>query len=101
MLADPTRRHILDLLAARGPLSVGQIASEFPHLVPSGISKHLAALRATGLVTVERRGRVRLYTIDAQVVAESLAPWVALYERYWPAALQRLKTLSEQPEPTR
>ena len=101
MLADPTRRHILDLLAGKGPLTVGQIASEFPHLVTSGISKHLMALRAAGLVTAARRGRERLYAIDEHAMTEALRPWVANYERFWSAAFDRLKTLSEQTDPQR
>ena len=40
-LADPTRRHILDLLVESGPLTVSQLSDEFPRLVTSGISKHL------------------------------------------------------------
>lgn len=40
-LADPTRRHILDLLAEAGPLTVSELSDEFPRLVTSSISKHL------------------------------------------------------------
>ena len=57
ILADPTRRQILDLLAERGPLTVSELAGEFPHLVTSGISKHLMSLRGASLVSSTRRGR--------------------------------------------
>ena len=30
VLADPTRRRMLDLLAGKGPLNVGQLAAAFP-----------------------------------------------------------------------
>ena len=99
MLADPTRRRILDLLAEHGPLTVGQLAREFPDLVSSGISKHLMALRAAGLVAAARRGRERLYRIDADALAAALAPWLAKYERYWSGALERLRDLAEGREP--
>jgi len=49
LLADPTRRGIL----ARGPTAVGDIAAATPALVASGISKHLMALRAAGLVVAD------------------------------------------------
>lgn len=98
-LADPTRRHILDLLAERGPLTVGELAGEFPDLVASGISKHLMVLRAAGLVSATRQGRQRLYQIDADRLAEALAPWLAKYEPYWSAALERLRDLAEGQEP--
>lgn len=95
MLADPTRRRILDLLAERGTLSVSELAAEFPDLVTSGISKHLMALRATGLVIATREGRNRFYHIDADRFARALAPWLARYEAYWSASLDTLRDLAE------
>jgi DNA-binding transcriptional ArsR family regulator len=98
-LADPTRRRILDLLAERESLSVSQLAAEFPGLVASGISKHLMVLRAAGLVTATRQGRQQLYRINAPVLADALAPWLAKYEPYWSDALERLRDLAESHEP--
>lgn len=98
-LADPTRRRILDLLAERGPLTVSQLAAEFPDLVASGISKHLMVLRAAGLVTATPHGRQRLYQINAEGLADALVPWLAKYEPYWSAALERLRELAEGQEP--
>lgn len=94
-LGDRTRRRILDLLAEHGTLTVGELAAQFPQLVPSGISKHLMGLRAGGLVTATRRGRQRLYQIDPDAMAAALAPWLAKYRRYWSAALERLRELAE------
>lgn len=95
LLADPTRRRILDLLAERGPLTVGELAAEFPDLVASGISKHLMGLRAAGLVTATRRGRQQVYRVEADALANTLAPWLAKYEPYWSAALDRLRDVAE------
>jgi DNA-binding transcriptional ArsR family regulator len=97
VLADPTRRRILDLLAERGTLTVSQLAAEFPELVSSGISKHLMGLRGAGLVSATRHGRQRLYQIDADAFSEALARWLAKYEPYWSAALSRLRDLAEDP----
>ncbi len=96
ILADPTRRLILDLLAERGPLSVGQLVSEFPDLVASGISKHLMSLRAGGLVSAMRRGRQQIYQLEPDVLAAGLTPWIAKYEQYWSAALERLRDLAQE-----
>lgn len=96
ILADPTRRQILDLLAERGPLSVGQLACEFPDLVASGISKHLMSLRAGGVVSAMRQGRMQIYQLEPDVLAAGLAPWIAKYEQYWSAALERLRDLAQQ-----
>jgi DNA-binding transcriptional ArsR family regulator len=96
ILADPTRRHILDLLAERGPLTVGQLAAEFPDLVTSGISKHLMSLRGAGLVCATRRGRQQIYHLESDAFAAALSPWIAKYERYWSTALERLRALAEK-----
>jgi DNA-binding transcriptional ArsR family regulator len=96
ILADPTRRHILDLLAEGGPLAVGQLAAGFPDLVTSGISKHLMSLRAAGLVSATRRGRQQIYQLEPGALADGLTPWIAKYERYWSDALERLRNLAEE-----
>jgi DNA-binding transcriptional ArsR family regulator len=57
-LADPTRRQILQDLR-EGELAAGEIASRFPISGPS-ISRHLAVLKAAGLVQ-ERREANRIY----------------------------------------
>lgn len=95
VLADPTRRRILDLLAERGRQTVGELAAEFPDLVPSGISKHLMALRAAGLVVATKRGRQQFYRLDGDALAGALAPWLARYEAYWSGALARLRAAAE------
>jgi DNA-binding transcriptional ArsR family regulator len=96
ILADPTRRLILDLLAERGPLTVSQLAAEFPDLVASGISKHLMGLRAAGLVSATRRGRQQIYRLQPDELAAALMPWIAKYEQYWSDALERLRNLAEE-----
>jgi DNA-binding transcriptional ArsR family regulator len=96
ILADPTRRLILDLLAERGRLTVGQLSAEFPHMVASGISKHLMGLRAARLVSATRRGRQQIYQLEPDALAAGLTPWIAKYERYWSAALERLRELAEE-----
>ncbi len=57
-LADPTRRQILQDLRA-GELTAGSIASRFAISGPS-ISRHLAILKAAGLVR-ERREANRIF----------------------------------------
>src|SRR5262249_38608658 len=96
VLADPTRRRMLDLLAANGPLNVSQLAAEFPDLVTSGISKHLMGLRAPGLVHAARDGRQQIYSLNAKAVTGTLTPWLAKYERYAEAALERLRQAAEE-----
>jgi DNA-binding transcriptional ArsR family regulator len=93
-IADPTRRRILDLLADRGSLTVGELSAEFPDLVASGISKHLMTLRAANLVAAHKEGRHQRYQIDADGLGAAFGPWVARYEAYWATALDRLRDLA-------
>lgn len=95
MLADPTRRRILDLLAEHGELTVGEIAAEFPDLVASGISKHLIGLRAAHLVTATKVGRTQRYRLDAATFSAALTPWLDRYRPYFTDALARLQRLAE------
>ncbi|MCC6304059.1 MAG: winged helix-turn-helix transcriptional regulator [Rhodobacteraceae bacterium] len=56
-LADPTRRAILGLLL-EDDMAVSDVAAAFP-ISLAAVSKHLAILAGAGLVTQERRGRLR------------------------------------------
>ncbi|MGH6986234.1 MAG: hypothetical protein ACRED9_05275 [Caulobacteraceae bacterium] len=53
-------------------------------------------LRASGLVIAARDGRRRVYRLEADALAQELAPWLAKYEPYWAAALERLRELAEK-----
>jgi DNA-binding transcriptional ArsR family regulator len=76
VLAEPTRRAIVDMLRV-GALRAGEIHAAFPIADPA-ISRHLRVLREAGLV-VERRvpadARVRLYELAPSALAE-LAIWI-------------------------
>jgi DNA-binding transcriptional ArsR family regulator len=95
ILADPTRRRILDLLADGGPRTVSELAAEFPQLVPSGISKHLMSLRGAGLVVATRRGRQQIYLINGRALADGLVPWLTKYQSYWSDAFDRLSARTD------
>ena len=60
-LADPTRLHLLRLLAA-GPQDVTALTAQVP-ASRSSVSQHLGRLRLAGLVQADRHGRRMLYRI--------------------------------------
>ncbi|SRR6266545_1405099 len=62
VLADQTRRQVLQDLRA-GELAAGEIASRFSLSGPS-VSRHLALLRAPGLVRKRRDGNRILYSLQ-------------------------------------
>lgn len=94
-LSDSTRRSIMDLLAQHGSLTVSQISDHFPHLVRSGISKHLMELRRLNMVYVEKRGREHYYSINPQAIKEFLYPLLHKYEKYCDDRLHKLKSVAE------
>ena len=68
VLADPTRRAILEALTAK-PLSVGELVALTQEGQPT-ISKHLKTLREAGLVAATAVGQARVYSIDVAPLAE-------------------------------
>ena len=74
-LADPTRRQILRHLRD-GDLSAGEITRRFPISAPS-ISRHLAVLKAAGLVTVRRDANRIYYSLLADRLTASVGSFLA------------------------
>jgi DNA-binding transcriptional ArsR family regulator len=66
-LAEPSRRKVLEMLAARGEMSASEICDEF-EVTPQDISRHLRVLRESGLVIVERRAQQRIYRVNAETI---------------------------------
>jgi ArsR family transcriptional regulator len=67
MLANPRRLEIMHVLSD-GPLEVGRLALRLNTSQPN-VSQHLALLRASGLVELERNGReVRYRLADPEVM---------------------------------
>ena len=91
-LADPTRRAVLDLLR-QGAQPAGQIAGAFPISRPA-ISKHLRQLRRARLVLEHRRGRHRVYQLNAAPL-KAVDSWLDHYRNFWQANLANLKTFVE------
>lgn len=78
-LADPTRRHILELLRG-GDLTAGEIAEHFDMTKPS-LSHHLSALRNAGLVDAERDGQNIIYSLNTSVLQDLMSWFYALTDR--------------------
>jgi DNA-binding transcriptional ArsR family regulator len=74
-LADPTRRQILQELK-RGELPAGVIAARFPIRAPS-ISRHLAILKAAGLVVERREGNRILYRLQENRLLSALGDFIS------------------------
>jgi DNA-binding transcriptional ArsR family regulator len=87
VLADPSRRAMLELLLER-PRPVGELVDRLG-LTQPGTSKHLRVLREAGFVQVRQEAQRRVYAIDPGPLAE-LDVWLAPYRRLWNDSLDAL-----------
>lgn len=95
VLAQPTRRSILDQLREREHL-VGELAEALGLTQPL-TSKHLRVLRDAGLVDVRIDGPRRWYRLRPEPLAE-VDDWLAPYRWMWESHLDRLgATLDAMP----
>lgn len=97
VLAEPSRRRILDLLRD-GERPVGELVSLTALTQPS-VSKHLRVLREAGLVDVRADAQRRLYRVRAEPLAE-LDRWLEPYRALWTKRLDDLERhLATKEEP--
>ena len=88
VVAEPTRRRILDLLRERAR-SVGELVDQLGLSQP-GVSKHLRVLREAGLVAVRRDAQRRWYELRPEPL-EEIDDWLEPYRRLWADRLDALE----------
>jgi DNA-binding transcriptional ArsR family regulator len=93
VVADPTRRRILDTLRD-ADRDVGELVVQLD-ISQSLASKHLAVLRNAGAVDVRVDGKRRIYRLADDPLPAVLA-WVTPYHRKWSMSLDRLADLIEE-----
>ncbi|MGH9119323.1 MAG: ArsR/SmtB family transcription factor [Acidimicrobiales bacterium] len=97
VLAEPTRRRILDELRASDS-SVGDLVDSLTVSQPT-ISKHLKVLRDAGFVSCRVAAQRRIYRVEAHRF-EALDEWLEPYRRLWARHLDALERhLDNQEEP--
>jgi DNA-binding transcriptional ArsR family regulator len=87
-IADPTRRRIVELLAAR-ERTVGELVDEFDMSAPA-ISQHLNVLREAGLVTTRAEGQSRIQTLNPDGF-DDLEDWLEKTRSVWSRRLDALE----------
>jgi DNA-binding transcriptional ArsR family regulator len=90
VLADPTRRQVLERLRA-GPRPVNAIAAGLPVSRPA-VSQHLKILKQAGLVDERSEGVRRIYSVRREGLAE-LRAWL---DSFWVDALDAFKLEAER-----
>lgn len=88
VLAEPSRRRILDLLREE-ERPVGDLVRLLATSQPS-VSKHLRVLREAGLVEVRIDAQRRLYRVRPEPLRE-VARWLEPYRLLWESRLDDLE----------
>jgi DNA-binding transcriptional ArsR family regulator len=93
-IAEPRRREIVEILANRGPLTVGALVVALGLPQPA-VSKHLGVLRTVGVVSVTKDGRQRKYQLQPQEL-KRVHDWAKKFEHFWSHQLDRIQERAER-----
>ncbi|ETW10733.1 ArsR family transcriptional regulator [Roseivivax marinus] len=98
-LADPTRRRILTLLL-EDDMAVTDVAAAFD-ISLAGVSKHLAILAQAGLISQEKRGRLRWCQLEPDAL-RAASVWMQGFGQFEPVhldAFERFLAVELAPKP--
>jgi DNA-binding transcriptional ArsR family regulator len=93
-IAEPRRRELIDLLVKGKEHAVGELVLRL-HMPQPAVSKHLGVLRKVGVVTVSKRGQLRLYRLNAKEL-KPVHDWVKTYEHFWTHQLDQIRERAER-----
>ena len=79
-LADPTRRQILDRVAA-GPVSVSVLAEPL-HMTLPGVLKHVRVLEEAAMVSRRKLGRTNFLALEREPLSR-LQAWTGQFHPWW------------------
>jgi DNA-binding transcriptional ArsR family regulator len=91
-LADPTRRAILTMLL-EDDMAVTDVAEPFAMSL-AAISKHLGILAEAGLITQEKRGRVKWCKLDPAAL-RAASVWMQSFGQFEPVDLDAFERFLE------
>ena len=93
-LADPSRRQVIGVLAARGSATATTVAEELA-ITRQAVSKHLATLGDAGLVDAQRAGREVRYRLRPAPLRLA-ARWLDTAAGAWDDRLAAVKDAAER-----
>jgi DNA-binding transcriptional ArsR family regulator len=93
-LGEETRLALVARLCARGPQSITRLTTG-SDVTRQAITKHLHVLAGAGLVHDVRRGRERIWELDANGLDQARR-WLDQISKRWDEALDRLKKFVEE-----
>ena len=92
-LADPTRREILRMLL-EDDMAVTDVAEPFAMSL-AAISKHLSILAAAGLISQEKRGRVKWCKLEPDAL-RAASVWMQSFGQFEPVNLDAFEAFLER-----
>lgn len=92
-IADPTRRAIINMVAAK-PLNVNSVAENFD-VSRTAIYKHIKILTECGLIIIKPQGRERFCEAKLDKLNQ-VSEWVEQYRKIWEARLDSLENYLEK-----
>ncbi len=95
-LADPTRRAILAMLL-EDDMAVTDVAEPF-EMSLAAISKHLTVLTQAGLISQEKRGRVKWCKLEPDAMREA-SVWMQSFGQFEPVNLDDFEKFLEKELP--
>lgn len=90
VIADPSRRHILQLLS-KDSLTINSLAENFEMSRPA-VSKHIKILDNAGFISIQNINRER-YCILKQDGFNELQEWIDYFDNFWSSKLKTLEIL--------
>lgn len=88
-LADPTRREILAMLL-EDDMAVTDVAAPFDMSL-AAVSKHLTVLTNAGLISQEKRGRVKWCKLEPDALRDA-STWMQAFGQFGPIELDAFET---------
>lgn len=90
VIADPSRRYILQLLS-KDSLTINSLAENFDMSRPA-VSKHIKLLQSAGFISIQDIGRER-YCILKPDGFNELQKWINYFDKFWVSKLKKLETM--------
>ena len=90
VIADPSRRHMLQLLSKQS-LTISQLGKSFEMSRPA-VSKHIKILYGAGFISITGIGRER-HCILRQDGFNELQDWINFFDKFWTNKLKKLESI--------
>ncbi|AUS85128.1 MULTISPECIES: ArsR/SmtB family transcription factor [Lysinibacillus] len=91
-IADPTRRSVLQLLAA-SDRPISNITEHFT-ISRTAVVKHLKILEQAELISAQKKGREKIYTLHRERLKE-IEDWLQYFHLFWDNKLAQLQSMVE------